>query len=90
MGYHICPIIGVSVPILFAMIFMTLPNTPQYYLSKRQFQDAECALKYYKGYSGRNRNRYEMRAFYIEFERLKLIASNRKEEKKIQLDDFCE
>lgn len=85
--YQLVPLICVSVPVLFAIIFITLPNTTQYYLSKRQFQCAEYAFKYYKGYSGRNQ--YEENAFFIEFERMKLIASKKKEEKRLQFSDFC-
>lgn len=69
------------------MIFVTLPNTTQYHLSKRQLQNAEYSFKFYKGYTGRSQ--YEQSAFYIEFERLKLIASKRKEENQIQFNDFC-
>lgn len=85
--YKLVPLICVTVPILFAMIFVTLPNTTQYYLSRKQFQNAEYSFKFYRGYTGQSQ--YEQSAFYIEFERLKLIASKRKEEKKVQLSDFC-
>lgn len=114
--YKLVPLICVTIPILFAMVFITLPNTTQYYLARRQLQvlplrkfnacvyklringpyvlgvffllqNAEYAFKFYKGYTGLSQ--YEQSAFYIEFERLKLIASKRKEEKKVQLADFC-
>lgn len=51
------------------------------------FQKAENAFKFYKGYTGLSQ--YEQSAFLIEFERLKLIASKRKEEKKVKFADFC-
>lgn len=83
----LAPLICVSIPVLFAMVFITLPNTTQYHLSKKQLQSAEYSFKFYKGYTGRSQ--YEQSAFYIEFERLKLIASKRKGENRIQLTDFC-
>lgn len=76
-----------TVPVLFAMVFVTLPNTTQHHLFKKQAQKAEHSFKFYKGYTGHNQ--YEQSAFYIEFERLKLIASKRKEENQIQFTDFC-
>lgn len=49
-------------------------------------QNAEKSLKYYKGYKGSSKE--EEMAFYKEFERLKLIATEQKTEEKLQLSDF--
>lgn len=35
-GYRIIPCICVTVPIIFAIIFSTFPNTPEFYLAKGQ------------------------------------------------------
>lgn len=83
----LAPLICISIPVLFAMVFVTLPNTTQYYLAKKQFQNAEYSFKFYKGYTGLSQ--YEQSAFYIEFERLKLLATKRTEEKQVQISDFC-
>lgn len=36
--YQYIPIIFVSLPILYLVCFMSLPNTPQFYLEKEQVQ----------------------------------------------------
>lgn len=51
------------------------------------FQKAEKALKFYKGYKGKEE--VEDYAIFKEIERLKLIASERKTEEKINAADFC-
>lgn len=51
-------------------------------------QKAEHALKFYKGYKGENKA--EDDAIYRELERLKSIASRKKEEAKFQVSDLCE
>lgn len=52
-----------------------------------EFQKAEKALKFYKGYRGISEK--EDKAFFKEFERLKYIASEQKMQKRIQASDFC-
>ncbi|XP_055295383.1 solute carrier family 2, facilitated glucose transporter member 8-like [Sitodiplosis mosellana] len=48
--YEYLPCICVLFPILFSLVFVMMPITPQYFLQKEQIQKAENALKYYKGY----------------------------------------
>lgn len=50
-------------------------------------QKAEDALKFYKGYEGASKQ--EDDAIFKEFDRLKLIAYERKTEEKLQASDFC-
>lgn len=52
------------------------------------FQKAESALKFYKGYKGSNQQ--EDNAIYKEFEKLKMINNDSKNDEKLQLTDFCE
>ncbi|XP_055304279.1 uncharacterized protein LOC129569467 [Sitodiplosis mosellana] len=84
--YKVIPCISGIFPIIFAIIFVMLPNTPRYYLQKGQIQKAEDALKYYKGYKGKSKQ--EDDELYKEFERLKSIANERKTEEKLQASDF--
>lgn len=51
-------------------------------------QDADNALKYYKGYEGKSE--MERNAFNKEFDRLQSLAKERKEDKNVHLRDFCE
>lgn len=36
--YHTIPCICITIPIIFAICFTLLPNTPQFYLNKGQYQ----------------------------------------------------
>lgn len=49
---------------------------------------AENALKYYKGFKGENQ--LEINAFNAEFNRLKLLAKERIDDKSVKLRDFGE
>lgn len=50
-------------------------------------QEAEKALKYYKGYRGESQK--EDDAFYKEFERLKALITEQKQEEKFVAPEFC-
>lgn len=52
------------------------------------FQKAEKALKYYKGFKGQSEK--EETALNYEFERLKMIAMKQKLNNKFQMSDVCE
>lgn len=51
------------------------------------FQKAEKSLKFYKGIKSDTDDDYPK--YIAEFERLKLVAKERKEDEKIHLKDFC-
>lgn len=69
-------------------MYMILPNHFLYYqYTSALFQKAEEALKFYKGYKGKDEG--EDDAISREIERLKLIASERKTQEKINATDFC-
>ena len=51
------------------------------------FQDAEDALKYYKGYKDNNPD--DENEFCMEFKRLKAIVNEQKQEEKLCIADFC-
>lgn len=50
-------------------------------------QKAEASLKYYKGYKGESQK--EDDAIYKEFERLKAIVTEQKQEEKFVASEFC-
>lgn len=52
-----------------------------------EFQKAEKAMKFYKGYRGISEK--EDKAFFEEFERLKSNPQGQKTREKIQASDFC-
>lgn len=52
-----------------------------------KIQEAEDALKYYKGFEGKSE--IEVLALNTEFERLKLLSKEDKEGKSLQFSDFC-
>lgn len=54
---------------------------------KPWIQEAENALKFYKGIKGKNKA--ESNAFRKEFERLESITSKQKNEEKLQVSDIC-
>ncbi|XP_031631805.1 facilitated trehalose transporter Tret1-like isoform X2 [Contarinia nasturtii] len=84
LDYQYIPCICVLFPITFAVVFAILPNTPRYYLRKGQPKRAENALRFYKGYKGKNEQ--EM---YKELERLKVIANEQKSDEKMKMSDIC-
>ncbi|XP_055299426.1 uncharacterized protein LOC129567002 [Sitodiplosis mosellana] len=86
--YFLVPCIFIFLPIAFLVVFFILPNTPQFYLRKGMFEEADYALKYYKGYEGKSE--VERNAFNKEFDRLQSLAKERKEDKKVNLSDFFE
>lgn len=84
--YHVVPCIFAFLPIVFLISFIFLPNTPQYHLQRGSLEKAEKALKFYKGYKGDSEQ--EKIALEKEFERLKLLAEERKKDDKIRFNDF--
>lgn len=109
--YYAIPCISIVFPVIFLVIFLMFPNTPQYHLQRNQtqvshskneldhtffsksepftlfdFQKAESALKFYKGYKGNSKQEDE--ALSNEFERLKIIVNDRQSEEKVKLSDF--
>ncbi|XP_055307284.1 facilitated trehalose transporter Tret1-like [Sitodiplosis mosellana] len=84
--YHIIPCICIFMPIIYAISFAALPNTPRYYLQRGQTKKAEDALKYYKGYRGESVE--ENIALYDELERLNRIVNERKSDEKLQASDI--
>lgn len=53
-----------------------------------RLQRAQESLKYYKDYKGKTD--FEIKMFSIEFERLKSIAQEQKEDEKFRITDFSE
>lgn len=88
LDYRTIPCIFVFVPIVFAICFTFLPNTPQFHLQKGNLKKAESALKFYKGCDGKDAA--EANALNAEFDRLKSIANERKIDEKTHLSDFRE
>ncbi|XP_037040406.1 facilitated trehalose transporter Tret1-2 homolog [Bradysia coprophila] len=86
--YKFIPWICVTIPIVFVIIFVTLSNTPQYYLRRGNLQKAEDALKHYKGFERSKRDPQELSAFHAEFERLKTIALKQQPKEKLIWADF--
>lgn len=86
--YDSIPMICIGIPIVFALVFSIIPNTPRYYLAKGDENAAERALKYYKGY--KRSCKEEDIAFYKEFESLKSVSTVQNENKKFRIEDFCE
>lgn len=72
---------------MFAGIFIMLPNTPRFHLQRGQILKAEKALKYYKGYKGQSQK--EDDAFFKEFERLKAVITEQKQDEKFVAAEFC-
>lgn len=85
--YRLVPCVFVTFPIVFAIWFAFLPNTPQFYLQKGEMRNAEDSLRYYKGC--RKENIDEAVALHYEFQRLKAIANERKTDDTITLKDIC-
>lgn len=79
--------ICICIPIVFALVFSFIPNTPRYYFAKGDDKRAERALKYYKGY--KRSCKEEDVAFYKEFESLKSVSNTQKDNKKFRIEDFC-
>lgn len=52
-------------------------------------QEAEKALKYYKGYNENNNNQSDGYAIHKEFKRLKAITTERKHANNFSVADFC-
>lgn len=85
--YHIIPYICISMPVIFAVIFIMLPNTPRFYLARGEVQRAEEALKFYKGYKGKDP--MEDDAIAAELNRLRTVENEQKTSETLQISDFC-
>lgn len=87
-NYHYIPYICVPVPIIFVIIFTTLPNTPRYHIRKGDIQSAKDALKFYKGCKGKEDSREDV-AIKLELDRLRMVESEQNTAESLKCADFC-
>ncbi|XP_062704726.1 facilitated trehalose transporter Tret1-2 homolog [Aedes albopictus] len=49
--YHIVPYVLITVPVVFLIGFISVPDTPFHYMRQNKYQSSESSLKFYRGYS---------------------------------------
>ncbi|XP_055303105.1 facilitated trehalose transporter Tret1-like [Sitodiplosis mosellana] len=85
--YEYVPCIFIAIPLIYVACFAFIPNTPQYCLRRGRIEEAEKSLRYFKGFKGDPK---QIKAFNIEFERLKSVSKEHNTDQKLQINDFSE
>ncbi|XP_031622895.1 facilitated trehalose transporter Tret1-like [Contarinia nasturtii] len=85
--YQYWPYIFIFIPIIYLILLLLLPNTPQHYIEREEFHKAKRALIYYKGCEENNERQRTL--LNSEFEQLKAVIEERKKSAKLEMKDFC-
>ncbi|XP_055858503.1 facilitated trehalose transporter Tret1-like isoform X3 [Episyrphus balteatus] len=84
--YLVIPCLVVILPILYLLLAIHFPETPQHLLHKGLVDDAEKSLKFYKNYQGSSK--INDQKFSTDFNELKLSVQCTDDKKEVSYKDF--
>ncbi|XP_055848186.1 uncharacterized protein LOC129913473 [Episyrphus balteatus] len=85
--YLIIPCVIIVLPVLFLIIILQFPETPQFLLRQNLNNAAEKSLKYYTNINDNNKD--ELQQFEINFNEMKQLTSSSGNKEKLSLKDIC-
>lgn len=84
-NYITCSLFFMGITAVFLASFMCIPSTPQYFLQKNNFNEAEKSFQFYKGFQDRK----ESVSVVAQFHKMKQVAKALEENSKINTSDLC-
>lgn len=84
--YKIFPLIGISLPTIFFIIFYFFPETPQYLLKQDRKEDALKSLQFYRGVDRKTST--TPNSIDEEFKRMQASNTSQNEHPTVHLNDF--
>lgn len=75
--YHMIPLVMVFLPMAFLLLFVLVPQTPQWLLRSNRIAEAEQSLRFYRNCRLANRfdNKEQEELFRQEFDRMQTVAA---------------